>query len=95
MIQAICINPVQAHQAMMKLIWPALKVATAAGQRMVLSIKPETRSLKENALLHALLTHISQQKEWAGQKRDTETWKRLITAACVSSNQSVNPWRMC
>jgi len=53
----------------------------AAGHRMVLTLKPETRSLKENALLHALLTQISKQKEWAGEKRDVETWKRLITAA--------------
>ena len=48
---------------------------------MVLTLAPETRSLKENALLHALLTQVSKQKEWAGSKRDAETWKRLITAA--------------
>ena len=62
-------------------IWPQLKAMLAAGHRMVLTLKPETRSLKENALLHALLTQISKQKEWAGEKRDVETWKRLITAA--------------
>ena len=76
-----CVNPVQAHTAMTKSIWPQLKSALMAGHRMVLEVKPSTRSLKENALLHALLTQISKQKDWAGSKRDTETWKRLITAA--------------
>jgi hypothetical protein len=34
-----------------------------------------------DALLHALLTDISKRHEWAGQKRDAETWKRLFVAA--------------
>ena len=76
-----CWEPVQAHRAMTQQIWPQLKAMLTAGHRMVLTLKPETRSLKENALLHALLTQISRQKEWAGEKRDIETWKRLITAA--------------
>ena len=62
-------------------LWPMLKSMLMAGHKMVLTLKPETRSLKENALLHALLTQISKQKDWAGCKRDVETWKRLITAA--------------
>ncbi len=76
-----CWEPVQAHLVMTKRIWPQLKSALMAGHKMVLEIKPQTRSLKENALLHALLTQISKQKDWAGSKRDAETWKRLITAA--------------
>ena len=85
-----CYNPQQAHAAMTTEIWPMLKSMTMAGHRMVLSIKPETRSLKENALLHALLTQISRQMEWAGQKRDSETWKRLITAAwCRARGEQV------
>ena len=31
--------------------------------------------------MHALLGHISKTQEWAGKKRDIETWKRLLTAA--------------
>ena len=76
-----CWNPQQAHQAMTAQIWPLLKAHLMAGRRMVVELKPETRSLKENAMLHALLTQISQQVNWAGQKRDVETWKRLMTAA--------------
>jgi hypothetical protein len=66
---------------MTKTIWPMLKACLLAKHKMVLELKPATRSLAENALLHALLTDISKQVEWAGQKRDVETWKRLLTAA--------------
>ena len=44
-------------------------------------IKPVKRTLEQNALLHSLLTKISVSLEWAGQRRDVETWKRLLTAA--------------
>ncbi len=44
-------------------------------------IKPITRSLAQNAKLHALITDIAKALEWAGAKRDVETWKRLLTAA--------------
>ena len=30
MIQALCINPVQAHNAMLSLVWPWVKANTAA-----------------------------------------------------------------
>lgn len=81
MIQIRCYEPVQAHKAMMQQVWPQIKASTTAGRAMILSIKPETRSLKENALLHSLLTQISTQKEWAGALRSVECWKRLLTAA--------------
>jgi hypothetical protein len=44
-------------------------------------IKPITRSLAQNAKLHALITDIAKTLEWAGAKHDVETWKRLLTAA--------------
>lgn len=44
-------------------------------------IEPITRSLAQNAKLHALLSYIASILEWAGSKRDVETWKRLLTAA--------------
>lgn len=75
------INRQQAWDAIKAQVFPFLNAVLQAERRLVLTIKPETRSLKENALLHALLTHIAEQLEWAGQKRDVETWKRLITAA--------------
>jgi hypothetical protein len=66
---------------MTKTIWPQLKSALMAGHKMVLEIKPATRSLQQNALLHAALTDISQQVEWMGKKLSVEIWKRLCMAA--------------
>lgn len=76
-----CWEPVQAHKAMKTHLWPLLKARLIAGHRMTLELRPETRSLAENAMLHALLARISKQVDWAGAKRDPETWKRLLTAA--------------
>ena len=76
-----CFEPVQAHHALQQQAWPLLKSNLMAGNRMVIEVKRETRSLAENAMLHALLSDIARKVEWAGAKRDVETWKRLLTAA--------------
>jgi hypothetical protein len=39
------------------------------------------RSIEQNAKLHALLSDISTQKQWAGKWLDVEAWKRLMVAA--------------
>jgi len=44
-------------------------------------IGPVTRSKAQNAKLHTLISKIAKTQEWAGAKRDIETWKRLLTAA--------------
>lgn len=41
----------------------------------------ETRNNEQNKKLHATLTEVAKQKEWAGQKWEVEVWKRLMTAA--------------
>jgi len=76
-----CREPVQAHKALQTIVWPHVKNHLMAGQRMVVEVRQETRSLAENAMLHALLGQISREVEWAGKKRDVETWKRLLVAA--------------
>ena len=62
-------------------VWAWIKAMTVAGQRLVLEVRPEKRSDAQNRLLHACLSEISKQVEWAGCKRDVDTWKRLLTAA--------------
>lgn len=47
----------------------------------VVEIKEKTRTLAQNAFLHTLIRKVSKTIEWAGAKRDEETWKRLLTAA--------------
>jgi len=45
------------------------------------------RSTEQNAAFHALLSDISEQKQWAGQWLDLEDWKRLLTAAWCRANK--------
>lgn len=85
-----CWNPVQAHKELLARGWPWLKAALMAGHKMQVRIERETRSLEQNALLHALLSDISKQVQWAGKKRDVDTWKRLMVAAwCRANNEQV------
>ena len=81
-------NPVQAHQVL-KDVWPHIKALLMAGHRLVLEVKPETRSLSQNARLWAMLTDISQQVEWYGRKLTPDDWKHVFTAAL--SKQDVVP----
>lgn len=91
MIQIRCHNAQQAHSELAGVVWPAIKGQLLAGGRpLTVEVREEKRSGAENRLLHALLTHISKTMEWAGKKRDVETWKRLLTAAwCRANNEQV------
>lgn len=60
------------------------------GRAVVMTLEDERRNLEQNALLHALLTDISRRREWAGKRRDPETWKRLFVAAwCRSRGEHI------
>jgi len=52
-----------------------------AGHKMVLEIKPATRSLEQNSRLWAMLDEISEQVDWYGRKLTPEEWKHVFTAA--------------
>lgn len=43
--------------------------------------KPMTRTLEQNAKLWAMLTDVSQQVNWHGQKLSQEDWKHVFSAA--------------
>lgn len=74
-------SPQQAHQAITGQFWPHIKAALTAGHRLILEIKPETRSLAQNARLWAMLTEISDQVDWYGQKLSPEDWKHIFSAS--------------
>lgn len=76
-----CINPVQAHADMTAHLWPMLKSMLMAGHRMVLELKPVTRSLEQNAKMWACLTDISKQVDWYGQKLSPDDWKHVLSAS--------------
>ena len=74
-------NRQQARQALTAQVFPYLDAALQGSRRWVLSIKPETRSLQQNARLWAMLTDISQQVDWYGRKLTPENWKHVFSAA--------------
>lgn len=76
-----CWEPMQAHKALTRQVWPALKAALMAGKRMVVKVEQEKRSLAQNARLWAMLTEISHQVDWYGQKLTADEWKDVFTAA--------------
>lgn len=57
------------------------KAQLMAGRKMQIEVKKSVRSLEANARLHATISDVASQIEWAGKRRDVETWKRLLTAA--------------
>ncbi len=63
------------------LLWPDVRRAIENGAVLEVEVRPEKRSLEQNALLHSLIGEIADTVEWAGKKRDAETWKRLLVAA--------------
>jgi hypothetical protein len=73
-------NPVQAHQEIGR-AWLWAKAMLTAGHKLVIELRQETRSDAQNRLLHSRLNDIARQIEWAGCKREVDTWKRLLTAA--------------
>jgi len=73
-------EPVQAHHAFVTL-WTGIKAMLMAGHRLVVEVKPETRTLAQNSRLWAMLTDISRQVDWHGQKLHQDEWKDVFTAA--------------
>ena len=39
------------------------------------------RTSEQNSKLHATIADIAEQKKWAGETLDLDSWKRLLTAA--------------
>ncbi|MGU3629854.1 recombination protein NinB [Comamonas sp. C24C] len=72
-------EPVQAHRALMH-AWTNAKAMLMAGHRLTLEIRPEKRSDAQNRRLWSLLTDVSQQVDWYGQKLTTEEWKDVFSA---------------
>lgn len=66
---------------MMHQVWPMLKSMTMAGSRMILELKPETRSLEQNSRLWAMLGEVSEQVVWHGRKLSPTDWKCVFSAS--------------
>lgn len=73
-------NAQQAHSAIQQAWAHAKGYLMASGSPMVLEVRQETRSDRQNKLLHALFADIARQAEWAGKKRTAEQWKVLFVS---------------
>jgi hypothetical protein len=74
-------QPTQAHQAMSMAWMEYIKPMLIAGHKLDVSIKPETRTDAQNRRLWSLLTDLSRQVDWYGQKLTPDEWKDVMTAA--------------
>ncbi len=59
------------------------------GKAYVIEVKPLARTIQQNDLMWVLLTEISNQVVWHGQKLTPDNWKDVLTAAL--KRQSVVP----
>ena len=85
-IKITLFEPVQAHKVLTQQIWPLIKASLIAGHRMVVEVKPETRTLPQNARPWAMLTDVSKQVDWYGRKLTPENWKDVLTAALTKQD---------
>jgi hypothetical protein len=79
-IRTALFEPTQTYQALTA-IWRAVKPWVAAGHRLHLEIRADTRSLAQNRLLWQRLGEVSQQVVWHGLKLTAEEWKDVFSAA--------------
>ena len=61
----------------------ALSAVANAQDGTAVEIKEPTRSLEQNAKLHAMLEDVSKQVEWHGMKLHKDIWKRICTDAML------------
>ena len=69
----------QGHTVLLD-IWQKAKPFLLAGNKLVLTIEQEKRSQEQNALMWSVLTDLSRQVMWHGQKLTKDEYKDLLTA---------------
>lgn len=72
-------NAQQGHTVLLD-IWQKAKPYLMAGNKLVLTIEEEKRSLPQNQLMWSVLTDLAKQVPWHGQKLTKEEYKDLLTA---------------
>ena len=84
-------SPKQAHDVMLK-AWDYTKAKLAMGsKRLILEVRLETRSSKQNRLLHALFSDVSKQAEWMGKPRTPAEWKLIfVSGHSVATKQGAD-----
>lgn len=70
-------NAQQGHQAIMQM-WTQAKPYLIAGNKLVMTVEKEKRSLPQNAIIHAVIGEIAKQARHVGSRLDAEDFKRLL-----------------
>lgn len=73
-------NAHQGHETLERL-WAWAKPRLMAGHRLSLSVGEEKRNGEQNKKMWAMLTEVSRQVVWHGQKLSKEEWKDVFTAS--------------
>lgn len=68
--------------------WEWAKTQIELGKVMLVEFKQETRSDAQNRRLWSMLSDLSRQVEWHGEKLTAEEWKDVLTA-CLKKQKSV------
>lgn len=68
----------------------AMKFLAHAPADAVVTFSRLKRTGPQNSRLHAMITDVAAQVEWAGSKRDVEAWKDIFTAALRSANHGLD-----
>jgi hypothetical protein len=70
------LEPVQAHKALTQMVWPMVKSCLMAGRRLVLEVKPEKRTIRQNKRYwgRGVLAQIAEQAAVDGRKFSAEVW---------------------
>lgn len=77
-ISLVLFNAQQGYQQLLQ-AWQWCKAMLVAGHRLVLTVRKETRSLRQNNLMWSCLTDLSKQVKWFGKHLTPEGWKDFIT----------------
>ena len=71
----------ESYKAISTLWAETIKPALVDKKRLVLEVRTETRSTQSNAMMWSILTDLSRQVIWHGQKLAPSDWKTMATAA--------------
>lgn len=81
----ITINDQSEMKEKMMQVWQVANKGIQSGP-FVASLSRPKRNNQQNALMWALLSEVSQQVEWYGQKLSPEDWKNVCTASLTKQS---------
>lgn len=68
----------------------AMDAVYKAPQGYVVRVSPPSRTLDQNAKLHAMITVITDTQEWDGEKLTKDQWKQLFVAGwMMATNRKI------